>query len=356
MKGTLRGTVLIGFLLLVAGSVSAQKIAEVVLANGNAITGEIKSLQQGKLKYKTDHAGTIYIEWEFVLSLSSSNFFEVENRLGEFFYGMLGADSEERKLIVIGPTDVTVIEMERVVTIMPLKQTFWGRIDGSFNLGTNFTSADSIWQYSVESDANYRQRKYNASITLSSIQTRQEERETILRDSLDFTYTRFHMKRFFSTGSLIFSRNSELGIDFRTQLSYAFGRTFIQTNRSRFSANAGLAVSRERPIGGESSGHYLSGLVGTRYHFFLYSYPKTDFVIEISILPGITDWPRVRGGFNATLKREIITDFTVNFSAYDSYDSDPPSGDMGGDIEQPDDESLVPNHDYGFILSIGWTF
>jgi hypothetical protein len=68
---------LAGWLILVSNSVFAAKIAEVVLWNGNTITGEVKSLQQGKLKFKTDHAGTIYIEWEFVNSVTSTNFFEV---------------------------------------------------------------------------------------------------------------------------------------------------------------------------------------------------------------------------------------------------------------------------------------
>ncbi len=343
MKRALRHALLISLLLLITSPVFSARTDELVLDNGNVITGEIKSLQQAKLKFKTDQADTLYLKWKFVHSVTSSNFFEVKNQRGEFFYGMLSAGTEERKLVIIGPAETVVLDMSKVVAILPIKQTFLGRVSGSFNLGTSFTSADNIWQYSVESDATYRQPKYQASITLSSIQTRQEDRDTILRDTLDFSYSRHYKNRYFGTGMLTFSRNSELGIDFRTQISYALGRSFIQTNRSRFSGSAGLAIIRETPAGGEPNDRYLSGIFGARYHFFLYNFPKTDIAVEISLLPGITDWPRVRGEFNATLKREIITDFTINFSAYDSYDSDPPT-------------DAVANHDYGVILSIGWTF
>jgi hypothetical protein len=44
------------------------------------------------------------------------------------------------------------------------------------------------------------------------------------------------------------------------------------------------------------------------------------------------------------LKREIITDFTVNFSISDNYDSAPPGGEEAA------------NHDFAVVLSVGWTF
>jgi hypothetical protein len=339
-------------LFLVTSPALAERTDELVLYNGNTITGEVKSLQQGKLKFKTDHADTIYVKWEYVHSLTSSDFFEVENQIGEYFYGMLNAGTEERQLSVIGPTRTVVLDMERVVAILPIKQTFWGRVDGSLNLGFSYTSADSILQYSLESDASYRMRKYTASIILNSIQTRQEIREDdIVRDSLEFRYTRHHTKRYFGSGSLTFSRNSELGIDFRSQLSYSFGRSFIKTNRTRLSGNLGLAVSREKPIGEEPNDHYLSGIIGGSYHFFLYNYPKTDIFIDLTLMPGITDWPRARAEFNASLRREVMKDFTVNFSAYDSYDSDPP---VSSDSDSPLGSTI--HHDYGVILSVGWTF
>ena len=330
-------------LILVAGTALAQKTDELVLWNGNTITGEVKSLQQSKLKFKTDHAGTIYIEWEFTNSVTSTNFFEVENQQGEFFYGMLSVGSEERQLVVVGPTQTVVLDMERVVEIMPIKQTFWGQVDGSINVGASFTSADSIFQYSVESDATYRAQKFSAKVALNMIETRQDERDTTFKDSLDFTYTRYRKNRYFGSGFISFNRSSELGIDFRAELGGVYGRTFFQSSRTHLSGSAGLTVSRETPTGAEPSGNVLSALIRGQYHFFLYNYPKTDIFVELGVLPSITEWPRLRVEFNAALNREIVTDFTVNFSVYDSYDSDPPGG-------------ALANHDYGVILSVGWTF
>ena len=334
---------LAGAILLVTNVVSAQKIAEVVLWNGNHITGEVKSLQQGKLKFKTDHAGTIYIEWEFINSVTSTNFFEVENQLGDHYYGMLAPGPEDKKLTVIGSTETVILDLAKVVTIMPIKQTFWGRIDGSLNLGFSFTSADSILQYSLESDATYRQPNYSARVKLNSIQTQQDSGDTF-RQGLDFTYTRYYKNRYFGAGNLSFNRSSELGLDLRTQVGFIVGRSFTQNNRSRLAAGIGPAISRETPIGGEPSDYALMAVFGGRYHFFLYNFPKTDILINLAVMPNITEWPRVRIEFNGSLKREIINDFTVNLSVFDSYDSDPSS------------ETAVANHDFGIVLSVGWTF
>ena len=101
---------------------------------------------------------------------------------------------------------------------------------------------------------------------------------------------------------------------------------------------------RQRCDGDDPSDYFLSAALSGNYHFFLYNYPKTDISVALSVLPGITDWPRVRVNFNGSLKREIITDFTVNFSIFDSYDSKPAGG------------TEAANHDFGIILSVGWTF
>ena len=335
---------LIGSLLFISDAAFAQRTDELVLLNGNTITGEVKSLQQGKLEYKTDDVDTIYVKWEAVRSITSTNFFEVEDERGVYFYGALAPGKKDGELTVIGPTRSVVLDRDTIVEIMPIKRTFWGRVDGSLNLGFSFTSADTILQYSLESDATYRQKKYKASINLSSIQTRQDSREDIVRDNLDFVYTRYHKNRFFGAGALGFSRNTELGIDFRSSLGYGFGRSFIQNNRSNLAAMVGLAVSRETPIGGDPSDFNLLGVIGVRYHYFLYNFPKTDILVEFTLQPGITDWPRLRGEFNASFRREFFKDFTANFRFYDTYDSEPPG------------ETAEANHDYGVILSVGWTF
>ena len=53
---------------LLAMPAVAAKTDVIVLINGDHITGEVKDLSYGQLKFKTDHMGTIYIEWDKIVS------------------------------------------------------------------------------------------------------------------------------------------------------------------------------------------------------------------------------------------------------------------------------------------------
>ena len=334
---------LVASLLLGATPAVAGKTDELVLDNGHTIVGEVRNLVQGKVKYKTDQASTIYVEWEYVHFLTSSAFFEVFAKTGEVHYGSLGATAEARQLVVAGEGERVVLSMDDVVRISPIKKNLLQRLDGNVDLGLSYTSADSNLQYSLDAAATYRQPKYSESIKLTSLQTRREGVEDILRDKLSFNYTRYHKKGYFGTGSLIFSRNTELGIDLRTELGYAFGRYFLGTNRSRLSGTAGFSISREKPSGEVPTTSAAWAVLGARYHFFLYHFPKTDIVAEFSVQPSITDWPRTRVNLNLVWRREIIKDFTIGISVYDNYDSEPPEG-------------ANAKHDLAVVLSVGWIF
>ncbi len=79
-KRTQRAIFLAVALLSAAVSVYGRaKTDVVVLENGDSITGEIKELYRGKLKFKTDAMSTIYIEWEDVKTLESRDYFEIED-------------------------------------------------------------------------------------------------------------------------------------------------------------------------------------------------------------------------------------------------------------------------------------
>ena len=53
-------------LLLWLEQAFAAKTDVVILVNGNAITGEIESLEFGSLKYSTDSMGSVFIDWDDV--------------------------------------------------------------------------------------------------------------------------------------------------------------------------------------------------------------------------------------------------------------------------------------------------
>ncbi len=58
-------------LSLASARADAAYTDTVVLKNGDRIRGEVKSLQQGKLEFKTDTMSTVYIKWDRVAEITA---------------------------------------------------------------------------------------------------------------------------------------------------------------------------------------------------------------------------------------------------------------------------------------------
>ncbi len=71
--------------------------------------------------------------------------------------------------------------------------------------------------------------------------------------------------------------------------------------------------------------------------------PKTNITLALDAYPGLSQWGRLRTEFNGSVKREIVHDFTLGFTIYDSYDNRPPTAE-------------ARKNDVGLSLTIGWTF
>ena len=79
-------------LLFLAGFhliLSAQKIDTVFFQNGDKLTGEVKVLENNKLKLSTNDAGTVMVEWNKIDSVKILNSMRIEMADGRVMYGIL---------------------------------------------------------------------------------------------------------------------------------------------------------------------------------------------------------------------------------------------------------------------------
>ena len=86
--------------LCVPNDVQAEKIDVVVLINGDDVTAEIKSLEFSDLRYSTDSMGTVDIEWEDIVSLTSNQSLQIETATGTLYFGNLVTASGEGMIAV----------------------------------------------------------------------------------------------------------------------------------------------------------------------------------------------------------------------------------------------------------------
>lgn len=320
---------------------SAADTDLVVLRNGDRLQGEAKRLQYGRLEFKTSTMSTVYIEWDKVEALVSPNTYELETTDGARYFGSL-ARGAAGSLTVELEGRTTPVPLQSVVRIRRIKSSFWDRLDGSINLGASYTKSSGVGQGSLSASVGTRRRAFEFSTDFATSVTVQPNEEDKSRTALSVSYNRLLSNRWFVPGTGKLERNTDLGLDLRSSVGGGFGRYFVQTNRSLLGAAGGVLVNRENPVEGDSTVN-VEAFLGALYEFFTYDTPKTKIDVTVVLLPSLNVGGRYRTELNLTLSREIVKDFTVGVTGYDSYDSKPPQGSSS-------------THDLGVSLTVGWTF
>ena len=110
----------------------------VVIDNGDRLTGEVKSLERGRLRFKTDATDTVSIEWDNVAYLSSDQNIQVETDSGTRHLGHLARADETRRILVQTPDGTVDLDADTVVLMTPIEESGISRLDGDITAGLNF--------------------------------------------------------------------------------------------------------------------------------------------------------------------------------------------------------------------------
>jgi len=325
-----------------APTVWADKTDIVQLLNGNRVTGEVKSLIFGILKYSTDSMGTVKIDWEDVVSVESNQYLEIELTNGKKHYGSLNLT--DAHAISIGPDGNTEIEsMTDIVRITPIEtdEKIVNRLEGSISFGFNTGKASDITQLNINTNARYRTEEYLAGLSLNAAVTSSKDEETIQRESWGLNYQRFRNNRWFTDYFSSLEKNDELGIDSRVLAGAGLGRFIIQSNQNQLSLLAGLTLTRESFIGDENSQTKNEGKLSVNYLHRTRD-PDTNVIFTTDIFPLLAAPSTFRAESNITFRKEFVEDLLFDISFYHSYLSNPTEN--------------AEKSDYGIVTSVGYPF
>jgi hypothetical protein len=320
-----------------AGVARAQKTDWVWIRNGDRITGEVKSLNHALLKYSTDDLGTIYIEWDNVARISSKATFEVQLRTGVKYYGSLGVVRDGG--VVVG---LDTLPLAEIVAITPIRRKLLGRLDGYVDVGVSYQKAHSTLQVSSAANVLYRGPRIETRFDVSAYHEGRDDASATSRFNTSLTERLFVANRW-STGFVIgYELNEELDLAGRTRFVGFGSRTLVMSNRTDVRATGGLVLTRERSFS-DSTSVSLEGLLGASISKFQYDYPKLDFAFTSQAYPSFTIAGRVRWQNDLRVSYELVKDFTLTWSMFDTFDSKPLS-------------EGAERNDFGTTLAVGWTF
>lgn len=331
------------FLLLLMTGEARAKTDVVIFDNGDRLTGEVKSLERGKLRFKTAATDTISIEWDDVARLTSDQNIQVETVNGDRFLGRLIASARDFEVIVGTGNDTVVLTTDQVVFMTPIEETRIDRLDGDFTMGYNFAKASEVQQLRLGLDADLRSEFRVFSLQADAVRSDSEGSESSQRQSLDLSYKRLRANRWYTGAIVALDRNDELGLDLRTSIGVGGGRFLRQTNSSILTLGGGLQFSRENLAGNVSDEDTVEAVLALDWDWFRYDTPELDLSTSLQIIPNLSESGRIRGELDVSLKWEIIEDLFWELGFYNSYDSDP--------VVEGAEES-----DYGVSTSLGWDF
>jgi hypothetical protein len=334
---------LIVFLAIPAAAVHAQGRTDVVtLGNGDRITGEIILLERGQLEFKTDDAGTLYLEWDKLASLVAARQMEVGTGDGRWFLGTL-ARGPDRVLSIVTVSGTVSLQMLEVTQITPIGRSFWSKLDGSIDLGFSYTRSSGVAQLNLNSDTVYRKPAFEGRLSASLTQTEQDDGSGgDDRASVSVSYLRYRWQTWFIGAAARFESNESLGIELRSQVGGVVGPRLVNSNRAQLALGAGLADNDEHGDDVPATQN-VEALFLFATSYYTYDRPKTTLDISLQYYPSLSDPGRHRVQFDAGVKRELWKDFFVSLNGYNSYDNRPPN-------------PTADTNDVGVVISIGWSY
>ncbi|HEY0729515.1 MAG TPA: DUF481 domain-containing protein, partial [Pyrinomonadaceae bacterium] len=283
------------FLVLLLQLTATAKSVEdvVVLKNGDRMTGEIKGLQRGELRIKSDYmAEAVRLDWSKVQSLESKSTFMiwlVDGKLVTNVMRLLPTNSDQAANFVIGNSQENIrVHQLDVIRITPADRGFWRRLEGSIDLGMSFTSGNDQYQTQLTATTTYRTGAHSFTASLDSAFSGQTEGTSTTRNQFTFDYRRQLNERWYVGGLFDLLRSDQQSLRLRTTAGGLIGRNIKQTEHTRLSVFGGLVGARENytTVLGRPEATNADGLAGV--DFFTFRFSKTDIRSRLSVFPSLT--------------------------------------------------------------------
>ncbi|MFK7831084.1 MAG: DUF481 domain-containing protein [Congregibacter sp.] len=319
-----------------------SKTDVITLLNGDRITCEIKSLQNGRLSASTDSMGTVDIEWKEIATVDSNYNYEMRLNDGQRFFGSLGPGSVPGSIHFVDVFGERDLNLDSIVELRPVEDSFASRTDIYLSANYAFTKASGVTQTEFRANMSYEnQDALNALTSRLTVSDTDDESTASSRINLSRKVwtDREAMFRLVFAGH---ETNDELALDYRITLGAGIGKYFIDTNRQNLVASFGLQALEEKSLDGDSD-ESIEAVLSAGYSRWRYDSPKLNLLLDASLYPSLTESGRLRADSAATLRWEIIRDLYWDVSTWGSYDNSTI-------------DATASEFDWGITTGLGWEF
>ena len=319
----------------------AQRKTDILtLYNGDRITGEVKSLNAGILRFSTDAMGTLRVEWQEIASLESIYHYDIRLSDGTRYFGSLEQSKRSGEIHIRDLYGEHDVDWLQVVEVRPIEDKTLDRIDMYLAAGYSFNKASSVAQTTFNTVVSYENQNSQNEFTARSTYTDTDEETTKSGRANLGRNVWTDRSKMFTSSFANYETNDELQLDHRIGVGAGVGRYFIDNYKGRLTGSTGLQVITENSQG-DGEEQNVEWILSTRFRAWRFTTPELEVDTALNLYPSLTDSGRLRSDADLRVRWEIIEDLYFDITAYGSFDNQADSDD---------------DFDYGLTTGLGWEY
>jgi len=315
-------------MICLAGFCGTAGADEVVLKNGDRLTGKVKHLVDGKLVLESELAGTVTIEISNVQTLSSDAPIEIHLSDGTVLREQI-SKSQPGQFSVTGEKALKAqqFDIAAIASINPPAKPV-PRWSGDISIGATSTHGNTRTD-AVTASANLRKRteKDRTQLGADYARARQKDPDTGEKVTTEdwwrarAKYDYFFTKKLYGYLDGRYEKDSIAQLDRRVIVGGGGGYQWIESEEMNFSTEVGLASLYEKFDNQTDSSSETSLQLG--YHFDKKLAERVKFINDLTYYPSLEQF----SDYFLTSTAEIRANFTrsmfTNFKVIFNYDSTP---------------------------------
>jgi len=300
---------------------------EVILGNGDKLTGTVVKVEGGKLTLKTDYAGSVEIQMEKIKSIVTDQPAEIKMESGEVLKGRLKTSEEGKLEVEPGPgRERATVDWGKVVAINPPPR----KLTGSFTVGGTSQSGNTDRvSGSVGLDASIKSDKDRFSLGFLFNYGQDKGQETVNNTYLSLKYDYFFTQKFYGLLVLQLLKDRFVDLNLRTIVGPGVGYQIWDDPIKFLFFEAGVTYFSEDHIESPHKDWAAARLAGSfRYKFF----KIITFAELLELYPNLSYGGEYTLRNEASLISPLGAAWSLKLSNIWRRDSDPAPGILKDDL------------------------
>ncbi len=321
---------------------------QILMKNGDRLTGKIIKKDGDKIVIETENAGTVSILWSSVERVTADQTLNIELADGQLVKGTVKADKAEKLTVETKDTGSVTVEKEKITVVRSeeeqvkfiaerdrmLNPSFGDLWSGSADVGYSFTTGNSKTRaFTAGLKAVRETTRDKISLYANAVQASNSTTGvSITTAQAVWAGARYDYNlspKMFIYGSADFEHDSPQLLDLRSVFGAGVGYRAIRNERTQLDVFGGGAYNMEfykagirRNSAELSFGNELKHKIN----------PRMLLSQRLVIFPNVSDFGRFRAQFDASVVTDINSWLGWHITLADRFNSDPVLGAQRNDL------------------------